>query len=376
VDGRHGPVGGVVSSFWRGKRVLVTGHTGFKGGWLSAWLVRLGASVTGYALDPPTSPSLFGVTQLAKRLDSVIADIRDIERLKAVFKKARPEVVFHLAAQPLVSESYADPVATYDVNIMGVVHVLQAVRSCADTRVVVNVTSDKCYRNNEWAWGYRETDVLGGHDPYSSSKACAEIVTEAFRRSFFAPGGHKAAIASARAGNVIGGGDWAKDRLIPDIFRAWQAHEPLKLRHPSSVRPWQHVLEPLRGYLMLAERLSASGASYSEAWNFGPRDDDCRTVGWIVDWFARRLRAPFLGTARTESAFHEAGVLKLDHSKATQRLGWRPRWDLVTALESVVEWHEQHATAAHMMDLLDRQIAAYENADGAPAASANEVANA
>ena len=275
-------------SFWKDKRVLITGHTGFKGGWLSIWMQRLGATVAGYALDPPTETSLFDAAQVAESMTSVIADVRDLDRLDGFVSEFRPQVIFHMAAQSLVRRSYADPVDTYGSNVMGTVHVLEAARRCGDVRAVVNVTSDKCYENREWPWGYRENEPMGGHDPYSSSKGCAELITSAYRRSYFSSEpatGRSAppALASARAGNVIGGGDWAEDRLVPDIMRAFLSGQAVVIRNPGSVRPWQHVLEPLRGYLTLAERLHNEGSDFAQAWNFGPSDNDARPVGWLVD---------------------------------------------------------------------------------------------
>lgn len=336
---RQGTLEGVAmnSGFWRGKRVLVTGHTGFKGGWLSLCLQSAGAEVHGYALAPPTSPSLFGVARIGDGMaGSEMADIRDADRLREAMQTARPDIVFHLAAQALVRQAYDFPVETYAVNVLGTVCLLEAVRATPSVKAVVNVTSDKCYENREWAWGYREDDALGGFDPYSSSKACAELVTAAYRRSFLESSG--VALASVRAGNVLGGGDWACGRLVPDCLRAMDAHTHLAIRFPQAIRPWQHVLEPLSGYLLLAERLYTDGAACAEAWNFGPGDDGAHTVQWIVE----RLAAMGKGMAwRCEETRqpHEAHYLKLDSSKAQARLGWRPRWRLETALQKTLEWH-------------------------------------
>lgn len=276
----------MLANFWEGKRVLLTGHTGFKGGWLSLWLQSLGANVTGYALLPPTQPSLYEVARVGDGMYSHIADIRDLDRLVAVMRETRPEIVIHMAAQPLVRYSYVNPVETYATNVMGTVNLLEAVRQVGGVRVVVNVTSDKCYENREWIWGYREHDPMGGYDPYSSSKGCAELVAAAYRNSFFNPeafGTHGVALASVRAGNVIGGGDWAEDRLIPDFMRAIMAGRAVVIRSPHAIRPWQHVLEPLSGYLLLAQHLWTDGPAFAEGWNFGPVDEDAKPVEWIVE---------------------------------------------------------------------------------------------
>ena len=279
-------VNGIDADFWRGRRVFLTGHTGFKGGWLALWLQRLGADVTGYALDPPTTPSLFAVARVGAGMRSIINDIRDAETLAQAMREAQPEIVIHMAAQPLVRYSYQAPVETYATNVMGTVHLLEAVRQTDSVRAVVNVTSDKCYENREWVWGYRENEPMGGYDPYSNSKGCAELVTAAYRNSYFNPAQysqHGVALASARAGNVIGGGDWAEDRLIPDILRAIAAGEAVNIRSPHAIRPWQHVLEPLSGYLLLAQRLIEDGPAHAEGWNFGPSEEDARPVQWIVE---------------------------------------------------------------------------------------------
>lgn len=346
--------------FWAGRRVFITGHTGFKGGWLCLWLQSLGAEVHGFALDPPTAPNLFSVAGIESGLaSSCIADIRNPQALSSAIGKARPEIVFHLAAQPLVRQSYADPVGTYGTNVLGTVHLLEAVRETPGIRAVVNVTTDKCYENQEWIWGYRESDPMGGHDPYSSSKACAELVAAAYRRSFLAA--QDVALASARAGNVIGGGDWAADRLIPDILRAFELRKRASIRNPGAIRPWQHVLEPLSGYLMLAERLVTQGAEFAAGWNFGPEDKDARTVEWI----ARRLAALWGDDAAWSHDgdvrhLHEARFLKLDISKARGQLGWQPRWTLETALERTIGWHKAWLARADMRDVSLKQIADYQ----------------
>ncbi len=366
----------ILPTFWSGKRVLVTGHTGFKGSWLSLWLNQMGAETTGYALCPPTQPSLFEIATVGDTLTSVIADVSDLPRLMEVIGDFRPEIVFHLAAQPLVRQSYLNPLETYQTNVMGTANLLEAVRSCDDTRVVVNVTSDKCYQNNEWPWSYREIDALGGHDPYSSSKACSEIVCAAFRSSYFGggEGRHKAAIATARAGNVIGGGDWASDRLIPDILQAQTGGETLDLRYPQAVRPWQHVLEPLRGYLTMAQALWSDGPAYSEAWNFGPDECDFKEVAWIVDWFARAFDNDRLWRHEPAPEFHEAGLLKLDYAKSYHRLGWRPVWRIDTALKSILEWHRAFDNGDDMAALTIAQIARYEAALAAGESTKNSDA--
>ena len=350
------------SDFWRGRRVFLTGHTGFKGGWLALWLQQLGAELTGYALDPPTNPSLFVKADVTRGMHSVIGDVRDSEKLELSMQMAMPEVVFHLAAQPLVRQSYVDPVGTYQTNVMGTMHLLEAVRKTPSVRAVVVITTDKCYENREWIWPYRESDPLGGYDPYSSSKACAELVTGSWRASFFNPAQHAehgVAVASARAGNVIGGGDWASDRLIADIIRAFSAGKTLAIRNPSATRPWQHVLEPLRGYLTLAERLVTSGAQYASAWNFGPQYTDARPVEWIV----RYLSAKWGGKAKwdldAQQHVHEAQMLKLDWSKAQAELGWQPTLTLPDALDYTLTWYQQEAAGADARTLCAAQIASY-----------------
>lgn len=348
--------------FWRGRRVLLTGHTGFKGSWLSLWLQQMGALVHGLALAPDTTPALFTEARVGEGMSSQIGDIRELAVVRSAFEQARPEVVLHLAAQPLVRASYADPVGTYATNVMGTVHVLEAARATPGVRAIVNVTTDKCYENREWLWGYREDEPLGGHDPYSSSKGCAELVSSAYRRSFLQAQGVQ--LATARAGNVIGGGDWAADRLVPDLLRAFEAGQPAEIRNPAALRPWQHVLEPLSGYLLLAQRLHAEGATMAEAWNFGPRDDDHRPVRWIVD----RLAAHWGPDARWQrdegTHVHEAGLLKLDISKAVSTLGWRPCWTLDEALQRIAHWHRQWRAGDEARVLCLAQIQAYVDAAG------------
>lgn len=332
---------GVNPSFWRGKRVFLTGHTGFKGGWLSLWLQQLGAVVTGYALQPPTTPNLFQKAHVGAGMTSIIGDIRDGARLQAAVCDASPDIVIHMAAQPLVRRSYVDPVETYSTNVMGTVHLVEAVRQCASVRAVVNVTTDKCYENREWVWPYRENEPMGGYDPYSSSKGCAELVTAAYRNSYFNAkdyAHHRLGLATARAGNVIGGGDWSDYRLIPDILRAFSQGEPVIIRNPHAVRPWQHVLEPLRGYLTLAERLFTDGASYAEAFNFGPREADALPVESIVSQLAAKWGDTALWTLDGGNHPHEASLLRLDVSKAAHRLAWRPILDLDSGLQLTVDW--------------------------------------
>ncbi len=346
-------------SFWKNKKVFVTGHTGFKGSWLSLWLQSAGAQAVGYALIPPTMPNLFTDAQVEKGMKSVIGDIRDLELLRKSIVTNAPEIIIHMAAQTVVRESYDNPVETYATNVMGTVNVLESVRSTPSVKVVVNVTSDKCYENHEWAWGYRETDSLGGFDPYSNSKACSELVTSAYRNSFFTSEKNKVAIATARAGNVIGGGDWTKDQLIPDIFRALLAEKSIRLRSPKSVRPWQFVLEPIDGYLTLAEHLWNGGTDFAEAWNFGPSYDDAKPVEWI----AEKINQMWGGKHRIEFEPavqpHEAGYLKLDASKATARLHWKPMLRLSQGLEWVTEWYQAYHKKDNVSDLTRQQIARY-----------------
>ncbi len=350
-------------SFWRGKRVFLTGHTGFKGSWLALWLQELGAAVTGFALAPITTPNLFDAAHVADGMKSVIGDVRDASKLLAEVVAAEPEIVLHLAAQPLVRRSYADPVETYSTNVMGLVNLFEAIRSVDSVRAVVNVTSDKCYENQEWAYGYREIDAMGGHDPYSSSKGCAELITAAYRRSFFNASLQQSspvALASARAGNVIGGGDWSTDRLIPDILRAIADRRPVMIRNPTAIRPWQHVLEPLSGYLMLAERLSSKDAqAFSQGWNFGPSADDTRPVAWIVERMIQRWgegasweRDPIAGP-------HEAHFLSLDCLKAHRDLGWRPVWNIGVTIEKIIDWHRAFIDGNNMQSVTLKQISDY-----------------
>lgn len=332
-------MGKVNKSFWKEKKVFLTGHTGFKGSWLAIWLQSMGAIVKGYALDPPTKPALFFEANVSENMESIIGDIRDFKLLSKEMLAFNPDVLIHMAAQPLVRHSYLDPVETYSTNVMGTVNVLEAARSCKNLKSIVSVTTDKCYENKEWNWGYRENEPMGGYDPYSSSKGCAELVTSAYRRSFF-NNSETAFVASARAGNVIGGGDWATDRLIPDILRAFEKQKPVVIRNPLSTRPWQHVLEPLSGYLVLAEKLYTNGKDFAEAWNFGPKDDDVKPVNWILNKMVSNWGKGASWELDNNDNPHEAGFLKLDCSKSASQLNWFPKWNLETTLGLIVEWHQ------------------------------------
>jgi len=331
--------GKVDITFWKGKKVYLTGHTGFKGSWLSLWLQNMGAEVKGYSLELNTEPTLFKKANVAEGMESEFGDIRDLEQLSKSLVSFSPDILIHMAAQPLVRLSYLEPVDTYTTNVIGTVNVLEAARKCSNLKAIVSVTTDKCYENKEWEWGYRENEPMGGHDPYSSSKGCAELVTSAYRRSFFSSEG-TASLASARAGNVIGGGDWAEDRLIPDILRAFEKSEPVVIRNPLSTRPWQHVLEPLSGYLILAQELFLNGDNFAEGWNFGPKDEDCKPVGWILDQMVKFWGNNASWTLDENNNPHEAGFLKLDCSKASNRLKWNPKWNLQLTLKSIVDWHQ------------------------------------
>ncbi|MGI8803021.1 MAG: CDP-glucose 4,6-dehydratase [Solirubrobacteraceae bacterium] len=355
-DGAVARPAAVSPAFWQGRRVLLTGHTGFKGAWLSLWLQRLGAELTGVAGGVPTDPSLFTAAAVGEGMQTVAADVRDPDALARALAAARPEVVIHMAAQPLVRRSFAEPRLTFETNVMGTVNLLDAVRGQPGVRVVVNVTTDKCYENREWEWGYREDEPLGGHDPYAASKACSELVTSAYRRSFFA-GRDAPRVGTARAGNVIGGGDWGEDRLVPDLARAAVAGDELRVRNPHSIRPWQHVLNPLGGYLLLAQSLWET-ADHAGAWNFGPPEEDA----WPVSRVVERLADGWPGGLRWASDPgphpHEARYLKLDSSRARARLGWRPGVGLEQALASVVDWYRAHAGGADMRGVTLAQIEA------------------
>lgn len=349
--------------FWSAKRVFLTGHTGFKGSWMSLWLQSLGAEVTGYALNPPTIPNLFEEAKVAQGMRSIIGDIRDLDTLQQAMQAAQPQVVIHMAAQPLVRYSYQNPVETYATNVMGTVHLLEAVRNTPGVRGVVNVTTDKCYENREWVWGYRENEPMGGYDPYSNSKGCAELVSSAYRSSFFTANRHAqhgVALATVRAGNVIGGGDWAADRLIPDIVAAFEQGKVANIRNPHAIRPWQHVLEPLRGYLMLANLLCESGPDYAEGWNFGPNDEDAKPVSWIVEKMGDIWGNDAQWQIDTGEHPHEAGYLKLDISKARRRLGWHPALRLDDALRLTIDWSRKRKANADIRELTLSQIHTYQ----------------
>jgi len=354
VEQRQSPLEAVVMNtsslpdpgFWCNKRVLLTGHTGFKGTWLALWLQRLGAHVTGIALPPATAPALFTLTQAEQHIDSHLCDIRDAASVAAIVRQTQPEVVLHLAAQALVRPSYAQPLETFNTNVMGTAHVLDALRELPSVRVAVVVTTDKVYRNQEWAYPYRETDALGGHDPYSASKAATELVTASYRSAFLTAQG--VAVATARAGNVIGGGDWIPSRLVPDVLAAFAREEAVVLRNPDAIRPWQHVLEPLAGYLLLAQRLFEYGEAFAEGWNFGPDEADARTVAWIVDTLAAGWGGNAAWRASDEPRIHEAHILKLDCTKARVRLGWRPRWKAEDAVSRSLAWYQAWRAGADM----------------------------
>ena len=360
-------MGPVDPNFWRGRRVLLTGHTGFKGSWLALWLETLGAEVVGLSRGIPTTPSLFELARVGEGVRTLDGDVRDLQAVERAVEDSRAEVVLHMAAQSLVRRSFERPVETYATNVMGTVHVLDAARRTGGVRVVVNVTSDKCYENREWVWGYREHEPMGGHDPYSNSKGCAELVTSAFRRSFGQEEGSPA-IASARAGNVIGGGDWAEDRLIPDLMQAAVAGRPAIIRNPDAIRPWQHVLNPLSGYLILAQSLW-DARELSEGWNFGPEDGDARPVRWIIERLGEAWGEPIPWRQQEGEAPHEARYLKLDSSKARTRLGWTPVWGLADALTSIATWYRTERSGGDLRGHALDQIAAFQAGDPPPKAA-------
>lgn len=353
------------SNFWQGKKVFISGHTGFKGSWLSLWLQDLGANITGYSLPPPTNPSLFELAQVKKNLRHFSADIRNAALLLKTIQQEQPEIIFHLAAQPLVRYSYEAPVETYETNVMGSLYLLEAIRAAGSVRACVMVTTDKCYENKEWHWGYRENEPMGGFDPYSSSKGCMELLVASYRNAYFPAARHTShgtAIATVRAGNVIGGGDWTKDRLIPDIFKAFEKKESVVIRNPHSIRPWQHVLEPLSGYLEIAERLYEEGPQYAEPWNFGPEPQDARTVEWIANKLCELWGGDTSWHHDTDTSHsHEAHYLKLDCSKAQSRLSWKPRLSLEDALEKITAWQRAYVSGDNMSAVTFDQIRRYSS---------------
>ena len=349
-------------SFWKGKKVFLTGHTGFKGSWLSLWLQKMGAEVKGFSLQPPTNPSLFIESSVAEDMESDIGDVRDSERLFQSVSDFKPQIVFHMAAQSLVRFSYDSPIETYATNVMGTVHLLDAIRRIGGVKAIVNITSDKCYENREWVWSYREIDPMGGYDPYSSSKGCAELVSSAYRQSYYNTSqyeSHGCALASVRAGNVIGGGDWAVDRLIPDMLRAFEKKEIVRIRNPFAIRPWQHVLEPLSGYLTLAQYLFQQGPEFSEGWNFGPDESDSKSVQWVVETLAKSWGSDARWEKDSDEHPHEANFLKLDCSKARLKLKWRPILELPETIEKIVLWHKTWLSGADIRKHTLKEIEDY-----------------
>jgi CDP-glucose 4,6-dehydratase len=351
-------------NFYKNKKVFVTGHTGFKGSWLSIWLSMMGAKVVGYALPTPTNPSMFEIANVSAGITSLTGDIRDREKLTEALNDANPDILFHMAAQPLVRDSYVNPAETYEINVLGTVYLFDIVRSMKKDMVVVNITTDKVYENREWYWGYRENEPFGGYDPYSNSKACSELVSSSFRNSFFNISDygikHKIALATVRAGNVIGGGDWAVDRLIPDIVRSITEQKTVRIRNPYAIRPWQHVLEPLSGYLVLAKQLFEGNIQYADGWNFGPDDSDAREVEWIVSRICELWPGAKYEIDKGKHP-HEANYLKLDCSKAKKELGWHPRWNLDVALIKIIEWTRAFLENADMRAVTEKQITSYIN---------------
>lgn len=349
----------IENAFWKNKKVFITGHTGFKGSWLSLWLSQLGAKITGFSLVPETSPNLFTLADVKSSLDKHITNtLYDFTALKKAIDEAQPEIIFHLAAQSLVQKSYQSPVETYMTNVMGTVHLFEAARHCSSVKVIINITSDKCYENKEWLWGYRENDRLGGHDPYSNSKACAELITQAYRDSFFSQTGQL--LASARAGNVIGGGDWAENRLVPDMMRGFLSGGEIVIRNPEAIRPWQHVLEPLSGYILLAEKLWKN-KELSGAWNFGPDEKDVQPVGYIADYLKQFWPSHKIDIKSNQQFGHEAGILKLDISKAKNLLHWRPKLNLSQALDFTSDWYSAYQAGKDMRAFTLVQIESYSH---------------
>lgn len=348
-------------NLYKNKNVLVTGHTGFKGSWLCIWLLNLGANVIGYSLDPKTKLDNFVLSNLNNKIVDIRGDIRNLEKLKKVFVRYKPEIVFHLAAQPLVMNSYADPKYTYDVNVLGAVNILECIRHCEETKIGIIITSDKCYRNNEWIWGYRENDVLGGYDPYSCSKSCVELLVSSYQNSFFNPekyDKHGKLIASVRAGNVIGGGDWSENRIIPDCIKALQQNKNISIRSPYSVRPWQHVLEPLSGYLLVGAKLMKEGIKYSGAWNFGPEDRNIITVLDLTNKVVDKWGGGNYVINNNKTQLHEAKLLSLDINKAKYYLNWYPRWDIDKTVEKIIEWYKNYLNV-NVFDMCENQIKEY-----------------
>ena len=346
--------------FWKQKKVLITGHTGFKGSWLSLLLSYLGADVIGYSLKPPSTPSLYELAKLDELVFSIEGDVRDYEHIKQIIDKNSPDIVFHMAAQSLVRPSYEDPITTYSTNVMGTVNLLEAVRHSNNVKIVINITSDKCYENKEWVWGYRENEPMGGYDPYSNSKGCAELVTSAFRNSFF-NSFNSVALSSVRAGNVIGGGDWATDRLIPDIIRALVKNEPIMIRNPQAIRPWQHVLEPLNGYMTLAEQMWENGQEFAQGWNFGPKDEDTKSVRWIVEYLTKAWTSQGTWQIDQQVQPHEAHYLKLDCSKAKNLLNWSPLINIEQSLEWIILWYNKFYQQKDAREITLEQIKNYCN---------------
>ena len=350
--------GKVNPSFWKGKKVYLTGHTGFKGSWMSLWLQSMGAIVKGYSLEPNTVPNLFTVANVGTAMDSEIGDIRDLNQISKSMSNFNPDILIHMAAQPLVRLSYLEPVNTYTTNVIGTVNVLEAARNCLNLKAIVSITTDKCYENKEWDWGYRESEPMGGHDPYSSSKGCAELVISAYRRSFFSES-NTASLASARAGNVIGGGDWSNDRLITDILRSFEKSKPVIVRNPLSTRPWQHVLEPISGYMVLAENLFENSNDFSGGWNFGPKDDECKSVNWILDKMVEKWGKGASWELDNNNNFHEAGYLRLDCSKAASKLNWYPKWNLDFTLDNIINWHQDFLSGKNMQERCLVEVSKY-----------------
>jgi CDP-glucose 4,6-dehydratase len=351
-------------NFWNNKKVFITGHTGFKGSWLSVWLESLGAKVTGFSHKRLASPNLFEVARIDKVItNSIFGDLRDLQTIKKALVQSKPDIVIHLAAQSLVRYSYENPVETYATNVMGLVNLFEAVKSCSSVRSLLNITTDKCYENKEWLWPYRENDPMGGLDPYSNSKACSELITNAYRHSFFNyddMNRHGVGLASARAGNVIGQGDWAEDRLIPDIFRALDKKKPVNIRFPNAIRPWQHVLEPLAGYLLLSENLYKNASQYADSWNFGPKSDDTKSVQWVVQYIIDNLG--FGEWLIEDKKFpHEANLLKLDSTKARVVLGWKPQLSIEKSLDSIIHWHKLKPHGADARNIMLNQIKNYSS---------------